>query len=82
MLDQQINLVIKINMPKNPDTGEVPSAFFLADSLVRLDVKMEGGLLIPGPEKTKEIVAGEEAKRLKRLMSTLRHLFRNSFLAI
>lgn len=41
---------------------------------------MMDALLVPTTEKTKVVVAGEEAKRLKRLMSALRHLYRNCFL--
>jgi len=62
-------------------SGEVPSGFYLTDSLLALDKMMSSSLLNPAKGKTKRDVAGEESKRMKRLMSALRHLFRNCFLA-
>ena len=47
--------------------------------MLALDKIYEDNLLIPHSGRTKQIVASEEAKRLKRLMSSLRHLFRNCF---
>lgn len=59
--------------------GQVPSGFYLADALLLLDKMMEDALLIPHNGKTKQMVAGDESKRLKRLVSALRHLYRNCF---
>lgn len=56
---------------------EVPSGFYLADSLIWLDHLMKGMLLQPYVEETKRDIAGREAKRLKRLVGALRHLYRN-----
>jgi len=61
--------------------GEVPSGFYLTDSLIELDRRMGGVLLVPPTNETKETVAATESKRLKKLLGSLRHLFRNSFLA-
>lgn len=56
---------------------QVPSGFYLTDSLIRLDVLMGRCLLLPTTGQTKQDVAGVEAKRIKKLMGSLRHLFRN-----
>lgn len=62
---------------------QVPSGFLLADAMIQLDSLMEGALLKPGggDNETKVDVAIAEAKRLKRLMGGLRHLYRNCFMA-
>lgn len=57
----------------------MPSGFFLTDAMLALDKILEGALLVPTKTKTKQDLAGEESKRIKRLMSALRHLFRNCF---
>jgi len=57
----------------------VPSGFYLSDSLLWLDRLLGGGLLVPSPEADKLALAGKEAKRIKKLMGALRHLFRNSY---
>ena len=56
---------------------QVPSGFFITDALLSLDRRLGGGLLVPAKDSKQEIAA-REAKRLKRLMSALRHLYRNS----
>ena len=61
--------------------AQVPSGFLLGDALCLLDTKFEKGLLIPGARQTKGEKALQEAKRMKRLLGSLRHLYRNSFLA-
>lgn len=45
-----------------------------------LDQYFKGYMLVPKEPDTKATMAGKEAKRIKRLMSALRHLFRNSYL--
>ena len=60
--------------------AEVPSCFYLADSFLALDKLLGSHLLIPIDGVTKAEKAGQEAKRIKKLMGSLRHLFRNSFL--
>ena len=60
--------------------AEVPSCFYLADSFLALDKLLENHLLIPVDGQTKAEKAGEEGKRIKKLMGSLRHLFRNSYL--
>lgn len=62
-------------------TGQIPSGFYLTDALLALDRKMQGALLTPVTGETKQDVAACESKRLKRLMSGLRHLYRNCFLS-
>ena len=57
---------------------QVPSGFLLTDALLLLDKKYEGKLIIPTETQTKEDLAGREAKRIKKLLGALRHLFRNS----
>lgn len=57
---------------------QVPSGFYLADSVLRLDSMFKGYLLVPPADCTKAEQAGKEAKRMKRLMGALRHLYRNS----
>ena len=59
----------------------MPSGFFVADALLLLDKFLEEGLLVPTSEDTKATLALAEAKRIKKLMGSLRHLFRNSFLS-
>ena len=66
-------------IPNSP--WQVPSCFYLTDALLELDRLFGHYLLLENNGKTKELVAGEEAKRLKRLMSSLRHLYRNCYLA-
>lgn len=60
--------------------AEVPSCFYLADSFLALDKLLGKHLLNPVEGQTKAEKAGEEGKRIKKLMGSLRHLFRNSFL--
>lgn len=62
--------------------SEVPSGFYLADGLIQLDKLMLGCLLVPGDLESKQSVAGTEAKRMKKLMGALRHLYRNCSLSI
>lgn len=59
----------------------MPSGFYLTDAMLILDMKMEGCLLVPSGDVTKQMAAANESKRLKKLMGALRHLFRNCFLA-
>lgn len=59
----------------------MPSGFYLTDAMLALDGLMHGCLLVPGADETKQSVASLEAKRLKKLLGSLRHLFRNCFLA-
>ncbi len=61
-------------------SAQVPSGFFLADALLYLDATLEGCLLVPRADQTKAEMAGEEARKLKRLQGSLRHLYRNSAL--
>ena len=63
---------------QNQNFVQVPSAFFIADCMLRLDLQMCGHLIRPCKGDTKTNKALEEAKRLKKLMGSLRHLFRNS----
>ena len=58
----------------------MPSSFYIADAILALDAKLLGHLLVPQAGQTKVEVAGVEAKRLKKLLGSLRHLFRNSSL--
>ncbi|CAK8994700.1 unnamed protein product, partial [Durusdinium trenchii] len=57
-----------------------PSGFLLADALMILDSKMQLLLLVPGERETKADRAATEAKRIKKMLGALRHLFRNTFL--
>lgn len=57
----------------------VPSGFFLADMLLILDRLWMGKLLIPLEEgESKQSIAGEEGKKLKMLIGSLRALWRSS----
>lgn len=56
--------------------AEVPSCFYLADSFLALDKLLGKHLLNPVEGQTKAEKAGEEGKRIKKLMGSLRHLFR------
>ena len=67
-------------LPLEPQHGQVPSGFYLADCMLELDRNMGGTLLVPKFKQLKRDVAADEAKRLKRLMGALRHLYRNCFL--
>ena len=58
--------------------GQVPSGFYLADGFLKLDRMFSGSLLVPTTDLSKADLAAREAKRIKRLMGALRHLFRNS----
>ena len=60
--------------------AQVQSAFYLIDALLALDKLMGSCLLVPLDGMTKKDVAAEESKRLKRLLGSLRHLFRNCYL--
>ena len=60
---------------------QVPSGFYLTDALLALDKLMGSCLLIPVERGNKTDAAAEESKRLKRLLGSLRHLFRNCYLA-
>lgn len=59
----------------------VPGQVFLADVMLMLDKYLEGRLLVKA-DVGKVAQACEEGGRLKRLMGSLRYLFRNSNLAI
>lgn len=61
---------------------QVPSGFFLADAFLLLDKRLEGLLLVTSDKMTKQDLAAREAKRVKKLMGALRHLFRNSPFAL
>lgn len=58
--------------------AQVPSGFLLADALLMLDEKLGKGLLQPKENFRKQDIAAREAKRMKRLLGALRHLWRNS----
>lgn len=50
---------------------------FLTDTILYLDILLDNTLLVkPGVDRVSQ--AAEEAQRLKRLMGSLRYLFRNS----
>ena len=57
---------------------QVPSGFLLTDALLLLDKTYGGKLLVPTADQTKEDLAAREARRIKKLLGALRHLFRNS----
>ena len=61
-------------------SAQVPSGFLLTDIWLRLDEKFRGGLVKPAPPDSKVTHAAKEAKRLKKLMGSLRYLYRNGFL--
>lgn len=61
-------------------SGQVPSAFYLTDAFLKLDTYLKGFLLVPTTDSSKGDLAGQEAKRIKRLVGALLHLYRNSFL--
>jgi hypothetical protein len=63
---------------KNAD--KVPSAFFIADVFLAMDVMLFGKLLRPLPDKgdSKVLLALAEAQRVKCLFSYLRYLWRAS----
>lgn len=50
----------------------------MGDALMKLDKMLEHLLLIPNRGETKGEAALREAKRMKKLMGSIRHLFRNS----
>ena len=59
--------------------SKVPSAFFVADVLLRADTALQGRLLAPGGNKaTKLQQALAEAGKLKKLWQYLRALWRKS----
>ncbi|CAJ1372520.1 unnamed protein product [Effrenium voratum] len=55
---------------------KAPSVFLIADVLQRLDQKFAGNLL-QHTDKCRAERAGEEAGRIRKLLSALRYLFRN-----
>ena len=57
----------------------MPSGFYLTDAIIWLDKLLGWGLLVPSPEADKPALAAKEAKRIKKLLGALRHLFRNSY---
>lgn len=57
---------------------QVPSAFYLTDCFLWLDALLGKGMFIPDAENTRVTLAGQDAKRLKKLVGALRYLFRNS----
>ena len=65
----------------------MPSALFLTDVLIYLDKTfLNGNFLVAKPEGpdaslTKVDMAAREAQKLKKLVSALRYLYRNSGLA-
>jgi hypothetical protein len=61
---------------KSPD--RVPSAFFVADVFMAMDVILNGKLLrpVPGKGDSKVLLALAEAQRVKSLFSYLRYLWR------
>lgn len=67
----------RFDSSSHPSCLEVPSGFYLADTLLMLDGFLGQLLLVPSEQNTKLDLAGAEAKRLKRLMGALRTLFRN-----
>ena len=58
----------------------VPGSVFLTDVWLMLDQKLEGKLLVHPTRDGKQLQAGREASRLKRLVGALRYLYRNSAL--
>ncbi len=58
---------------------EVPSGFYLSDCFLWLDALLGKGLLVPDAQHSKQSLAAQDAKRLKKLMGALRYLFRNSY---
>ena len=62
---------------------QVPSALYLTDVLLYLDKFLKGNSLLAKPGTTeaslsKTDLAAKEAQKLKKLVSALRYLFRNS----
>lgn len=57
---------------------KVPSAFFIADCFLQMDKLLAQSLLVPTAAMNKVDLATLEAKRCKRLIGALRHLYRNS----
>ena len=60
--------------------AKVPSAFLLTDALLLLDEMLSFGLLMCDKDETRDIVAGREAKRMKKCLGALRSLYRSSVL--
>ena len=69
--------------------AKVPSSVYLADTFLVLDKKLGQKLLVPAadpkadgnpapPPLSKEVLAGREGARAKKLLGGLRYLFRNS----
>ncbi|CAK9081172.1 unnamed protein product [Durusdinium trenchii] len=56
----------------------VPGGIYLTDVVLFLDSLLDGKLLVQRDGKTKKVLAGEEAERLKRLLGALRALWRSS----
>lgn len=65
-------------------TAQVPSGFYLTDCLLALDRLLAGNFLVPAEDgsSSKTTMAAADAKRIKKLLGSLRHLFRNRALAI
>ena len=49
--------------------------------MLHLDRILRGKLIVPAAEESKVVAAAREAKRLKKLMGTLRTLYRNRILS-
>ncbi|CAE7936554.1 unnamed protein product [Symbiodinium necroappetens] len=60
---------------------KVPSAYLLTDCMLHLDRILRGKLIVPAAAESKVVAAAREAKRLKKLMGTLRTLYRNRILS-
>ncbi|CAK9004360.1 unnamed protein product [Durusdinium trenchii] len=70
---------LKPVLEHSPD--KVPSGYFLTDVFLYVDLIFKGNLLVnpsPDQQKDKMTIAAEEAVKLKRLVSTIRGLWRSS----
>lgn len=70
---------------------QCPSGFFLVDALLEMDRRFDGKLLVLPPVNGRMVdtpndqkleMATTEVKKLKKLYSALRYLYRNGFSAV
>ena len=59
----------------------MPSGFYITDAFLWLDSLLGYGLFVPDKDNSKQTLAAQDSKRLKKLMGSLRYLFRNSHLS-
>jgi hypothetical protein len=71
-------ILTRFSWNNNIEPWEVPSAYFICDSFLYLDLLLKKRLFKPTPPSTRSDMAGKEAVRAKKLMGALRYLWRSS----